>query len=136
MHLCEGGYGTVVGVDYQWDHPKEVDFIKERHDRFKFVLGDSIESAEQVHKDYGKVDILFIDTDHTYQRTMNEFNAWKPFLSPKAVVCFDDILRHHPNDLKSMEDAWDDVKGQKIRLDHLHDGSYPHGGGFGVYVHR
>ena len=72
------------------------------------------------------MDILFIDTDHTYDRTMGEFTAWKPFLSKKAIVCLDDLFR------PGMEDAWNELPGTKIRLDHLHDGQYPEGGGFGV----
>lgn len=69
--------------------------------------------------------LLFIDTVHEFDRTMAEWEAWEPFLAPDAVVCLDDLFR------PGMEDAWNEVPGAKLRLDHLHDGA-EFGGGFGV----
>lgn len=123
--------GKVVGVDYQWDHSENVEYIKNKHSHFKFVLGDSIEQAQNIYKTFGKVDLLFVDTDHVYHRTIDEFNAWRPYLSKNAIVCFDDLFRHHPVHAKGMTEAWNDLPGEKLRLDFLHDGSYPYGGGFG-----
>ena len=45
-----------------------------------------------------------------------------------GVICFDDLFR------PGMEEAWDEIPGKKVRLDHLHDGTYPHGGGFGCVI--
>jgi predicted O-methyltransferase YrrM len=133
LHLALGHpEGKVIGVDFQYDHPKEVGHVESAFPNFEFMLEDSTKAAKKIHDKYGKIDILFIDTDHTYEKTIIEYNTYKPFLSENAVVCFDDILRHHPDDALSMEDAWDKVKGNKVRFDFLHDGSYPHGGGFGV----
>ncbi len=133
LHLALGNpYGTVIGIDYQADHVKRIKYIEDNYPNFEFMLHDSITAAPKVFEKYGKIDLLFIDTDHTYERTIQEFNTWKPYLSDRAIVCFDDLLRHHPDDKKSMLDAWNDIDGFKARYDHLHDGSYPHGGGFGV----
>ena len=132
LHLAMGHTGKVVGIDYQVDHVERIKYIEDNYPNFEFMLHDSTTAAPKVFKKYGKIDILFIDTDHTYDKTIAEFNAWKPYLSDRAIVCFDDILRHHPDDKKSMQNAWNDIKGFKARYDHLHDGSYPHGGGFGV----
>jgi len=132
LHLAMGHTGQVVGIDFQSDHVERIKHIEQNYPNFEFMLDDSVIVAPKVFQKYGKVDILFIDTDHTYERTMREFNTWKPYLSERAIVCFDDLFRHHPNDVKSMEDAWNDINGFKARYDHLHDGTYPHGGGFGV----
>ena len=132
LHLALGHTSKVVGIDFQRDHEERIAYIENTYPNFEFMLHDSTTAAPKVFEKYGKVDLLFIDTDHTYDRTIQEFNAWKPYLSDRAIVCFDDLLRHHPDDKKSMSDAFNDIKGFKARYDHLHDGSYPHGGGFGV----
>jgi len=132
LHLAMGHTGKVVGIDLQADHMARINYIRDSYPNFEFMIHDSTTAAPKVFEKYGKVDILFIDTDHTYERTMQELNAWEPYLSNRAIVCFDDLLRHHPNDKKSMNDAWNDMPGFKARYDHLHDGTYPHGGGFGV----
>ena len=127
LHLAIGHRkGTVIGVDFQWDHPESVDYILTKYKNFKFILGDSVLAAKTVFKDHGKTDILFIDTTHTEEQTLKEFNAWKPYLSKKAVVCFDDLFR------PGMEEAWNKIPGTKLRFDYLHQGQYPEGGGFGV----
>lgn len=126
-HLAMGwGDGTVVGVDYADDHAENIAHIKSVCPNFVFMVADSIKSAQSVRMQYGQVDILFIDTTHTYEQTMAEFNAWKPYLSDNAIVCLDDLFR------PGMDRAWQDVPGRKLRLDVLHDGSPGVGGGFGV----
>jgi len=37
-----------------------------------------------------QIDILFIDTDHLYEQTLNEIRLWFPYLSKKAKVFFHD----------------------------------------------
>ena len=134
LHLAMGHpEGKVIGIDISAYHETErITYIEDNYPNFEFMLDDSVKAAPIVFEKYGKVDILFIDTDHTYERTIQEFNTWKPYLSDRAIVCFDDLLRHVTGDEKNMMDAWNDIKGFKARYDHLHYGSYPHGGGFGV----
>lgn len=126
LHLCQGNpIGRVIGVDIAYDHPDQMTYIKQNHANFLFWQGDSVESAAEIHRDFGPVDILFIDTIHTYERTLAEYEAWRPYLSDKAVVCLDDLFR------PGMDRAWEEMPGPKLRLDQLHDGSED-GGGFGV----
>lgn len=132
LHLAIPNIGKVVGIDFQRDHEERTKYIEDNYHNFEFMLHDSTSAAPKVFKKHGEIDILFIDTDHTYDRTMQEFNAWKPYLSNRAIVIFDDLLRHQTGDSKSMSDAFNDIEGFKARYDHLHDGNYPHGGGFGV----
>lgn len=126
LHLCQGwAKGRVIGVDNAYDHPEHISYIKQNYANFTFWLGDSVEAAKEIGRDFGQVDILFIDTIHEYQRTIDEYEAWRPFLSDKAVVCFDDLFR------PGMDKAWDELPSPKVRMDELHDGSED-GGGFGV----
>lgn len=38
----------------------------------------------------GAVDLLFIDSSHTREATLQEWHAWRPRLAPGALVVFDD----------------------------------------------
>ncbi len=127
LHLAMGSpNGKVVGVDHAWDHAENINFILDNFPNYIFIKGDSIEYAPAIYESYGKIDILFIDTTHTYEQTLVEYNAYKIFLSKRAIVCFDDLFR------PGMEKAWNDIEAKhKVRLDELHTGA-TNGGGFGV----
>lgn len=126
LHLAMGNPdGTVIGVDFAWDNPENIGFIQNRYPNFIFMRKDSIEAAPAIFKEYGKIDILFIDTTHTYDQTLSEFNAYRDYLSDNFVVCVDDLFR------PGMKEAWADLPGRKVRLDRLHTGAAS-GGGFGV----
>lgn len=125
LHLCRGWLtGRVVGVDITLDHEDNINYIKRFYDNFTFMQMDSIQAAHQIYQNYGKIDLLFIDTVHTYERTIAEFKAYDPYLAEDAIVCLDDLKR------EGMEQAWQELPGRKLRLDYLHPGSTE--GGFGV----
>lgn len=125
LHLALGNpQGRVVGVDFAYDHPEQIEHIRGNCANFVFWQGDSIESARNVFLEYGPIDILFIDTVHIFQRTVDEFEAWRPYLSYGAVVCFDDLNR------AEMGNFWDVLPANKARLDALHPTAE---GGFGVW---
>ncbi len=127
LHLALGNSeGKVIGVDYAWDHPERINYILDNFPNYTFIKGDSVEYAPAIYESYGKIDILFIDTTHTYHQTLTEYNSYKPFLSDRAIVCLDDLFRPH------MDEAWNDIKADhKVRLDNLHI-SQINEGGFGV----
>lgn len=126
LHLALGcSTGTVLGIDNTADHPEQIEFIKKRCPNFIYYVGDSVKSAKLVNRAFGLVDILFIDTIHTKERTWEEYRAWEPFLAPTSIVCFDDLFR------QEMGNFWEEVPEPKLRIDNLHDGAES-GGGFGM----
>lgn len=124
LHLALGHPGgRVVGVDMQYDHDEQLKHIYGVCPNFHFWLGDSVEDAPRIVSDFGKPQILFIDTVHTFEATLREFEAWHPYLDDKHIVCFDDLLR------AEMGNIWDVLPSPKLRLDELHPTAE---GGFGV----
>lgn len=115
--------GKVVGVDVSVEYPDNLAYVQATCPNFTFLREDSIKAAEIV---IGEVDILFIDTVHTYEQTMAEFNAWLPHLNGSSIVVLDDLYRDN------MEQAWIELPGQHFRMDDLHIGGSPTDGGFGV----
>lgn len=125
LHLALGWPNSIViGVDFAWDHAENVEYIMKNYNNFHFLLGDSVKAAQDIHATHGDIDILFIDTTHTYEQTMAEYKAYLPFLSDRAVVCLDDLFR------PGMDRVWVEMPEPKVRLDTLHISEA--GGGFGV----
>jgi|WetSurMetagenome_2_1015567.scaffolds.fasta_scaffold00427_8 cephalosporin hydroxylase len=59
------------------------------------------------------IDLLFIDTSHLYEHTVEEIRLWFPFLSGSATVIFHDTNLQDPFFRKdgSMEFSWDNQRG-------------------------
>ena len=128
LHLAQPGYGLVVGIDIAEEYPDNIKYLQANYQNFIFVRGDSVRLAPTIHHNYGQIDILFIDTTHTYDQTMEEYEAYKPYLAAGAVVCLDDLYR------EGMDRAWAAMPDPKIRLDGLHVGGSATDGGFGVVL--
>ncbi len=124
LHLAMGSE-VAVGVDFAWDHGENIYYIYDRYRNFTFLQKDSVTVAPEIFERYGSIDILFIDTTHTYEQTMAEYQAYKPFMSPNGVICLDDLFR------PGMQEAWEAMPEPKLRLDSLHVGE-GQDGGFGV----
>ncbi len=125
LHMAIGSQ-KAVGVDIVNDYPDNIDHIKKYHPNFEFIIGDSIDTAPIIHNRFGRIDLLFIDTTHTHLQTVNEYAAYKPYLSNNAIICLDDLNR------PGMDKAWDEMPEPKMKLDYLHPSQAPTDGGFGV----
>lgn len=122
LYLADGHHdGLVYGVDVVNDYPLNLAYVKLHRANFHFIIGDSIEVGQQWNR--GQVDILFIDTTHTYERTMNEYEAWKAHLVDGAIIILDDLYRD------GMEQAFNEIPGTHVLLDKLH-----HESGFGAII--
>lgn len=71
----------LAGVNYKGGHLYSVDMNDCSHavspnERWSFIQADSLD-YEKIHSQIqGEIDILFIDTNHTYERTRDELNLW------------------------------------------------------------
>lgn len=125
LHLAMGSR-QVIGIDHAWDHEANITWIINHYRNFIFLQGDSVALAPVIYHNHGQVDLLFIDTTHTYEQTMAEYEAYEPYLSERAIVCLDDLFR------EGMDQAWDEMPDNKVRFDFLHPSQSPTDGGFGV----
>jgi len=128
MHLALGNpESKVIGIDGGNHWPEALKHVVETCPNFEFWQRDSVEAAGYAEQLWSQsdnmrmVDILFIDTIHTYERVKAEFNAWKSLLSSRAIVLLDDLY------FLGMDKAWEELPGSKVRLDVLHPES-----GFGA----
>ena len=125
LHLALGNpEGKIIGVDLINDHEEQLSYIKSTCPNFIFYKGDSVKSAKLISRAFGAIGFLFIDTIHEKDRTILEFEIWKPYLADEAIVCFDDLLR------EEMNGFWDWLPEPKLRINDLHPTAE---GGFGVW---
>lgn len=93
IDLCIGDFGG-IGIDG----------ANERNNRLKnffgstcyFIEGDT-KSSNTLYKLYSlldgeKVDLLFIDGDHTYEGVKNDWFSYRQFVKPGGLVVFHDIV--------------------------------------------
>ncbi len=125
LHLAMGSI-QAVGVDIAWNNEVNITWIIKHNPNFTFIQGDSVQLARIIYEKYGEIDILFIDTTHTHEQTMKEYNTYLPYLSAKGIVCLDDLYR------PGMDKVWNDMPKNKVRFDFLHPSGSPTDGGFGV----
>jgi len=84
-------------------------------------------SALPVPDFINNISILHVDTEHTYDNALNEFNQYKPYLLPGAVVMFDDL---HAQDNGVLR-AFYELPYAKIQEDRLHPVC-----GYGVLIYE
>ena len=82
------------------------------YDNITRLDGDSIEVSDQLPKEF---DLLYIDTEHTYERVAAEYNHYLHRVKKGGVIFLDDI---HFND--DMETFWEKIKEEKVELNELH----------------
>ena len=89
---CGGPTNAVVGIDNQ--SCKEAMELGKILHNFTYVIQSSTPPPSFLLSK--KISILHIDTNHTYARVEQEWDAYKPLLAEGAVVLFDDT--HAEND--------------------------------------
>ncbi len=139
LGTCGGGASLTVAsrnsgtkvVSIDLDKYPQVAGIEELCSNFFFYKGDSIAMAEKLGPDLALIDLLFVDTTHTYEQTMGEYKAWLPYMRKGGVICFDDLYR------PGMNVVWDALPSPKTGihdLKRMHVGGSPTDGGFGAVI--
>lgn len=79
--------------------------------RLARFLGDSREQSTYQMWNPNSIDLLFIDSDHTYACVSEEWRLYEPALADRAIVCLDDIR------MNDMERFWDELPYEKMAMD-------------------
>lgn len=94
IDLPQGRFG---GADhgYTWEkaHDRN-EMLKTRMPRFLGLLGDSKKMVESLKFELGshKLDMLFIDGDHTLMGVMSDFVLYAPLVRKGGIIAFHDVL--------------------------------------------
>ena len=106
-------YSIDIGNPVNKEIPiKNVNKFKHSNCLYEYIQGDSQNSEiiNYVYNKIGKVDLLFIDGDHSYNAVINDFNNYKNLVSYGGFIVFDDYLDsfHSPQVFRAVNDI---VKG-------------------------
>jgi hypothetical protein len=93
------------------------------------VVGDDLKwHSWPPEFDISKTDLLYIDSEHTYEQLTMELEMYGPKLKTGCIVCFDDIHLH-----AGMNRAWEEVKWPKYSTPRDTD-KVLHWSGWGIAV--
>lgn len=105
--------------------PAKIPFFKlykPRKQKIYFLRKDShkvstIKKVKKILKNY-KLDILFIDGDHTYEGVKLDFENFSPFVRKNGIIAFHDIVEHPPESNCEVSQFWNEIK-QKFHYQEL-----------------
>lgn len=114
---------TVISVDlpggrfgggYRWLRVPLFKSFAVKGQCLHLLRGDShkSETREKVTAILGdqKLDLLFIDGDHTCEGVRADFNLYSPLVQPGGIVVFHDIAEHPPAMGCDVARFWDEIK--------------------------
>lgn len=101
----------VIGIDV--NKTPDIDSVVLAYPNFTFVHSPSVPVPACVPHD---MDVLHIDTEHSYGQVRGEFEAYREYLRNGAVVLFDDLHANEDSVLKYFEE----LPYKKFQDDRLH----------------
>lgn len=108
------------------EHGLEFAYIdKNKYPNFVPVIGDDLQ-LENWPKDLdlSKTDLLFVDSEHSYNQLKAELDLYSPFLKKGTIILLDDIWQN-----EGMGKAWNEIKWDKFDIT-----SPLHWTGFGICI--
>lgn len=91
--------GQLIGVDTDPDSARHV----LEAPNVRFVLGATEEFADEVRDSGLRIDMLFIDADHSRDAVLHDFRSYLPAVNPHGLILLHDT---HPGDSSLIEPGW------------------------------
>lgn len=68
--------------------------FKNKNSTFEYIKGSSYDDSivQTVYNKVEKIDLLFIDGDHSEQAVYKDFNNYSKLVTKNGYICFDDYL--------------------------------------------
>lgn len=82
-----------------------------------------------------KIDVLFIDGDHTYQGVKKDFELYEPLVEKGGVIIFHDICKHMTAPECQVEKFWTEIKDKYENIEII-DPEDDEWGGIGVLIKK
>ncbi len=128
IDLPESPY--IGGIDY-----KPNIFFKSftgNHQKMVMIRGDShkfstLEKVKKVLKS-NKVDVLFIDGDHTYKGVKKDFNMYRNLVRKKGIIAFHDIVEVTIENDVEVNKFWNEIKNDNKYIEIVEDWNQDYGG--------
>lgn len=83
--------------------PEKLTAYLDNHPEITFFWGDSVAMAEEWPADQ-RIDLLFIDGDHSYTGCQRDIAAWYPYMAPQGVLLFHDYDKSSPGVIQAVDE--------------------------------
>lgn len=127
--------GGEFGGGYTPDAIKRYRKFRKKQQELHFILNDShLEKTKQMLVDTlkgAKLDLLFIDGDHTYEGVKQDWKMYSPLVRKGGIIVFHDIMTHLAAPRCEVDKFWKQVRRGKTYLEYI-DNNDPSWGGIGV----
>lgn len=135
LHFLKGGPTSVAMIDIT--NKVDSSLLSGQNAAFFRSRGDNERAREFACKyltgdPNGQLDIIFIDSDHSYKSTSDEFYLWEPALRSGGMMLFDDAHA----ECYGCSKFWRELRGDpKKWISHFLDCPqlHPEGWGFGIW---
>ena len=87
--------------------------VLDKEPRYHFVGGDNLETGKNWNK---PIDLLFIDSSHTYEGTRAELDLWAKWVGKGGIICCHDTSKSWVDCRKALDDFLLDKKDEFIRV--------------------
>ena len=98
-----------------------------RDDSHKF---STFQKIKKILKN-GKIDVLFIDGDHTYEGVKKDFEMYKSLVKSGGLICFHDIVPGSEDRVGHVPDFWSRIRENYNSLEIVKNWNH---GGFGIGI--
>ncbi|MFX1569937.1 MAG: class I SAM-dependent methyltransferase [Promethearchaeota archaeon] len=78
-----------------------------------------------------KIDILFIDGDHTYEGVKKDFEMYKPLVKPEGLICFHDIIQGSNDKVGGVPNFWNEIR-ENCKTNEIIEKYHQEGYGIGI----
>jgi len=107
--------GGAFGGGYEWFYiPIFKTFVRQQQ-KLHLIRGDShsteIQSSVRNVLGQEKLDLLFIDGDHSYDGVKQDFENYRPLVAPGGIIAFHDIAEHTLQSCQ-VSRLWNELKSQ------------------------
>ena len=80
-----------------------------------------------------KIDVLFIDGDHTYHGVKKDFEMYEPLVEKDGIIIFHDICKHMTAPECQVEQFWKEIKDKYENVEII-DPEDDEWGGIGILI--
>lgn len=91
--------------------------MKPVEDKFKTIIGDSSQSANQFED--GSLDFVFLDADHVYSNVKKDILAWLPKIKKGGILAGHDYKDFHPGVIQAVNEVFGEGNFSKKYIDEL-----------------
>ncbi|NIQ14123.1 MAG: class I SAM-dependent methyltransferase, partial [Candidatus Dadabacteria bacterium] len=82
-----------------------------------------------------KIDLLFIDADHSYNGVKNDFEIYRNLVKDGGIIAFHDIVKHKDRINSEVDIFWNEIKKQYEHIEFVRN--WDQGwGGIGVLINN